>query len=132
MSITSLEITISRRRITVNFKSHTYPILFEEAERIGLNVKHMSPSVNSRLLELNEMYSEMGQKAMTDFDEVRSHGNEITNILEAFGVQIYFQQDKEWFYRAEERRWITMNDKSSWRRIKRENRRTIKSVLHIA
>jgi len=119
---------------TLNSKypSHSYPILFEEAQRAGLQVGHMPPKINTLLLELNEIYSEMGQKATTDFDESHSHGNEILNILEAPGIQICYQQDKDWFYRAEERRWITMNDKSSWRRIHRVGRRVRKATLHIA
>ncbi len=119
---------------TLNSKypSHNYPILFEEAQAIGLRVKHMDPSVNTQLLELSRLYSEMGQKATTDFDEIHSHGNEIINILEASAMQIYFQQDKDWFYRVEERRWITMNDNSSWRLIKLQQGKIIKSVLHIS
>jgi len=108
------------------------PILFDEGRKIGLKVKHAQPGVNTLLLELNSLYSEMGQKATTDFDEIRAHGNEILNILEAPEIQIYFQQDKDWFYRAEERRWITMNDMSSWRQMERKKGRLAKSVLHIA
>jgi len=114
------------------YPSHSFPILFEEAQRIGLPIEHMDPSINTMLLELNELYSEMGQKATTDFDEIHSHSNEIINIVEAGSVQIYFQHDKEWFYRAEERRWITMNDKSSWRKTMACRGRTTRSVLHIA
>lgn len=119
---------------TLNSKypSHSYPILFEEAQKIGLQVRHMEPSINTLLLELNELYSEMGQKATTDYDEIRAHGNEIINIQEAQGIQIYYQQDKDWFYRSEERRWITMNDESSWRRIDRINGKDVRSILHIA
>lgn len=98
------------------YPSHSYPILFEEARRIGLNVDHLPAPANTLLLQLNELYSEMGQRARTDFSENRSHSNEIINILEALGSQVYFQQDKDWFYRAEERRWIVMNDESSWRK----------------
>jgi hypothetical protein len=114
------------------YPSHNYPILFEEARKIGLNVGHMPPKINTLLLELNARYSEMGQKATTDFDEIHSHGNEILNIWESTDQQVYFQQDKDWFYRAEERRWITMNDNSSWRRIERVKGKTRKAVLHIA
>jgi hypothetical protein len=74
----------------------------------------------------------MGQRATTDFDELHAHGNEIVNILEADGIQICYQQDKDWFYRAEERRWITMNDRSSWRRIQSVGGRITTSILHIA
>lgn len=114
------------------YPSHSYPILLEEAQRIGLNAKPLAQPINDMLSELNEFYSEMGQKATTDFSEIRSHGNEILNILEMRDRLVYFKQDKDWFYRAEERRWITMNDKSGWRKIERVGRQLKKSVLHIA
>ena len=119
---------------TLNSKypSHNYPILLEEAKKIGLNVEHMPGKVNDLLLDLNELYIEMGQKATTDFDEHRAHSNEIVNIWEAPQVQVYYQQDKDWFYRAEERRWITMNDLSGWRRVTRVRGEILKESLHIA
>ncbi len=128
------EATAEQIASTLNSKypSHNYPILFEEARRIGLSVAYMPPQVNTLLLELNERYSEMGQRATTDFDEIHAHSNEILNIWESDSVQIYYQQDKDWFYRTEERRWITLNDNSSWRRIEQVEGKTIKSVLHIA
>lgn len=93
---------------TLNSKypSHSYPILLNEATKIGLKAVPLAADVNSLLLELNGLYSEMGQKATTDFDEIRAHGNEILNILEARDIQVLFQHDKDWFYRSEERRWI--------------------------
>lgn len=119
---------------TLNSKypSHSYPILLAEAQKIGLNAAPMPSGINADLLELNKLYSEMGQKATTDFDEIRAHGNEILNIMETAGLQVYFQQDKDWFYRSEERRWITMNDNSSWRRIQRTAGRIRKGIMHIA
>ena len=113
------------------YPSHSYPILLEEAKKIGLNVRQMLPETNALLLELNQRYSEMGQRATTDFDEIRSHGNEILNIWEAPGIQVFFQQDKDWFYRAEERRWITMNDNSGWHRIESAGGKTVSRRLHI-
>lgn len=119
---------------TLNSKypSHNYPILLEEAKKIGLNVQALSPEINALLLDLNERYSEMGQRATTDFDEQRSHSNEILNIWEAADIQVYYQEDKDWFYRSEERRWITMNDNSSWRRIERIKDKIKRGLLHIA
>ncbi len=119
---------------TLNSKypSHGYPILIEEARRIGLKVNHLTPEINTLLLELNELYSEMGQRATTDFDDTHAHGNEILNIWESSGVLVYYQQDKDWFYRTEERRWISLNDNSSWRRVAKNGGKVEKSILHIA
>lgn len=119
---------------TLNSKypSHSYPILMDEAIKIGLKAERMPEKANNLLLQLNAYYSEMGQKATTDFDEFRAHGNEIVNIWETSNVQVFYQQDKDWFYRAEERRWITLNDNSSWRRIDRQGNKIKKTMLHVA
>ncbi|BDU22425.1 hypothetical protein [Dyella sp. GSA-30] len=127
------ETTGERIAQTLNSKypSHSYPILLEEARKIGLNATHLSPEINSLLLELHQQYAEMGQKASTDFDECHAHSNEILNIWETGGMQIFFQQDKDWFYRSDERRWITMNDHSGWRRVQRVGGKIKKELLHI-
>jgi hypothetical protein len=114
------------------YPSHSFPILLTEAQRIGLNATPMDKETHALLLELNKQYSEMGQRATTDFDECNAHGNEILNILETCSVQIFYQQDKDWFYRTEERRWITMNENSSWRRNELVDGRIKKSIFHIA
>lgn len=119
---------------TLNSKypSHSYPILLNEATKIGLKAEPLAPEVNALLLELNRLYSEMGQKATTDFDEIRAHGNEILNILEGKDLQVFYQHDKDWFYRSEERRWITLNDESSWRRIERVGGKLRRSIMHVS
>jgi hypothetical protein len=125
---------VQRIATTLNsrYPSHGYPILLEEARRIGLQARPMDGRVNALLLELTAVYSEMGQKATTDFSEVRAHGNEIVNILEIAGRQVFYKLDKDWFYRAEERRWITMNDQSDWHLVTRARGRVVRTVLHIA
>ncbi len=114
------------------YPSHGYPILLKEAQNIGINATLMSKKEHSLLLELNEFYSEMGQRATTDFDELNSHGNEILNILEANGMQFYYQQDKDWFYRVQERRWFTMNENSAWFRNQWQGKKVSKTVFHIS
>jgi hypothetical protein len=73
----------------------------------------------------------MGQRAITDYDEENHHDNEITNILESAGVQVFYQVEKDWHYRKEERRWVAMNDLSSWYRCQRVDGRVSKSKFHI-
>lgn len=119
------------RQLNESYPSHSYPITLREAKRIGLNARELGTSLNDRLLELNALYAEMGQKALTDYDQFSYHSHEIVNIVEGRGVQVFFQTDKDWNYRKEERRWAPMNDQSSWRRIQRVGKRTNQTVLHI-
>ena len=102
-----------------------------EAKRIGLPVVDLDPEVDLLLQELNLLYSEMGQRAITDFDEWDNHDNEITNILEGDGLQMFYQVEKDWHYRKEERRWTSMNDVSSWFRCRMREGKMVKDKLHI-
>lgn len=119
------------RHLNSAYPSHQYPITIREAERVGLHVAPLDPVINDLLIELNELYSEMGQAAVTDYDELNQHNNEIIGILESRDLQVYFQNDKDWHYRAEERRWVTLNDASSWRKIQRAGGEIRSSILHI-
>jgi Serine dehydrogenase proteinase len=113
------------------YPSHNYPITFREAKRIGLNVEQMDDDVNALLFELNEIYSEMGESATTDFDEKNSHDNSIIKLMEASGTLIYYQLDKDWHYRSEERRWVTLNEKSIWRKAELVKGKVAISQLHV-
>ena len=118
-------------QLNSSYPSHSYPILPREARRLGLAVQDLPPPLNDLLLGLHKLYSEMGQVALTDYDERNYHNNEIVNILEAPGFQIFYQVDKDWHYRTEERRWVPMNDNSSWRRVVERNGEPVQSVFHM-
>jgi hypothetical protein len=118
-------------RLNSHYPSHTYPITLREAKRIGLNAPPLEPGISKMLFELNELYAEMGQRALTDYDEHNYHDNGIVNIIEGRGVQIFYQADKDWHYRKEERRWVPMNDKSGWRKAEWVRGRMVTSVFHI-
>lgn len=113
------------------YPSHSYPITLREARRIGLNAEPLNQALNEALLELNEIYSEMGQQATTDFDETNSHDASILNILEGRGLQTFFQNDKDWHYRASERRWVSLHDNSGWRKAELVDGKVSVSVFHI-
>lgn len=113
------------------YPSHSYPIMLREARRIGLNAESIDEGTNQLLCELHEIYSEMGQRASTDFDERNSHDNSILNIIEGKGLQIFFQNDKDWHYRTEERRWVALNEKSSWRKAELVKGKLTVSVFHV-
>lgn len=113
------------------YPSHDYPITLGEAQRIGLNAEPMDQGLNDLLLELNGVYSEMGQKALTDFDEHNYHNNEISSVIERNGSLIYYQMDKDWHYRQEERRWTALNDNSTWQKVERVGGRLKKAEFHV-
>ena len=119
------------QRLNSSYPAHHYPITAREARLAGLNVVDMDPETDQLLQDLNLLYSEMGQRAITDYDEENHHDNEITNILEGSGLQILYQVEKDWHYRKEERRWVPMNDLSAWYRCRKREGRIVKTKFHI-
>src|SRR2546428_5059346 len=119
------------RRLNSSYPAHQYPITSREARALGLDVKDLDPVRDGLLQELNLLYSEMGQRAITDYDELNHHDNEITNILEGRGLQVFYQVEKDWHYRKEERRWVPMNDVSAWYRARQRDGRVVKTKFHI-
>ena len=97
----------------------------------GSTIDDIDAETDQLLQELNLVYSEMGQRAITDYDDENHHDNEITNILERRGRQVFYQVEKDWHYRKEERRWVAINDVSSWYRCRRVRGRLSKTRLHI-
>ncbi len=119
------------RQLNSSYPAHQYPITSREARRLGLDIHDLDPKLDLMLQELNLLYSEMGQRAITDYDELNHHDNEITNILESRGLQVFYQVEKDWHYRKEERRWVPMNDVSAWYRCRRKDGRLQKQKFHI-
>jgi hypothetical protein len=119
------------RRLNSSYPAHQYPITSREARSLGLRVDDLDPALDELLQELNLLYSEMGQRAITDYDEENHHDNEITNILEGRGLQVLYQVEKDWHYRKEERRWVPMNDVSAWYRCRKKDGRVEKTKFHI-
>ena len=119
------------RRLNSSYPAHQYPITSREARRLGLDVQDIPTELDRLLQELNLLYSEMGQRAITDYDEEHHHDNEITNILEGKGAQVFYQVEKDWHYRKDERRWVSINDVSSWYRCATKNGKVVKEKFHI-
>jgi hypothetical protein len=119
------------RRLNSSYPAHQYPITSREAQKLGLDVRDIPEDLEPLLQELNLLYSEMGQRAITDYDEENHHDNEITNIVESRSMQVLYQIEKDWHYRKEERRWVSMNDVSAWYRCITQKGRVVKERLHI-
>lgn len=117
--------------LNYDYPSHTYPITAREARRLGLAVRDLDPEIEALLREFNQLYSEMAQARLTDFDPMNYHQNEICNVLEIPGRQVFYQVDKDWHYRKEERRWVPMHDKSAWYLCTRQQGKWQADRLHI-
>ena len=117
-------------KLNSGYPSHDYPILLREGQNIGLNIEKMDERLGEILDTLSELYAEMGQKTYTDYDENSYHDNNIANIIEMSGSQMYYQIDKDWFYRKEEQRWIVLNDESSWRKNEFEDEKIKNSICY--
>lgn len=102
------------RALNYDYPSHSYPITAREARRLGLNIYDLDPAVDALLRDLNHVYAEMAHAKNTDYDTLNYHNGEICNILETVGRQVFYQVDKDWHYRSEEKRWVPMNDQSGW------------------
>jgi len=122
--------TISRQ-LNSSYPSHSYPITAREARKLGLNVRDLGAREATMLRELNALYSHMANPILTDYDQENHHNHEICNILEIRDRQIYYQVDKDWHYRKEERRWIATNDKSGWQRVTLQNKRWVAETFYI-
>jgi hypothetical protein len=119
------------RQLNSTYPSHSYPITAREARKLGLNVRDLGTKEAGLLRELNALYSQMANPILTDYDQENHHNHEICNILEIRGRQIYYQVDKDWHYRKEERRWIATNDKSGWQRVTLKNKRWETETFYI-
>ena len=119
------------RVLNSDYPAHGYPITLREAQRIGLPAKPLDPEVDELLIQLGQVYAEMGQRADTDFDPRNYHSNEIRKIIETRGLQLYYQVDTDWHYIETERRWTSLNDRSSWREIRPGNGEQRGKIVHL-
>jgi hypothetical protein len=119
------------RRLNSTYPSHSYPITAREARKLGLSVHDLGALEASLLRELNALYSHMAYPVLTDYDQENHHNQEVCNILEIRDRQIYYQVDKDWHYRKEERRWIATNDKSGWQRVTLKNKKWVPETFYI-
>lgn len=114
-----------------DFPSHGYPILLREAKRLGLDVTPLDRAIERDLIELNELYSAMGKRHRTDYDEHNHHDTEVVSIHETAGAMTFFQIDKDWHWRESDRTWISTNDQSKWRTRERIADKVVEDELHI-
>ena len=106
------------RALNSEYPAHGYPITLREAQRLGLPAEPLAPEIDELLIALGRLYAEMSQRMTTDFDPRNYHSGEIRKIIETRDAMLYYQVDRDWHYRETERRWTSLNDRSSWRELR--------------
>lgn len=99
------------------YPSHGYPITNKEAKLMGLPIRDLDKELQAELSELNHLYSEITQKCFTDYNEYKYHNNQVYTIVESSNHQIFYQSDKDFVWRRDDKQWITTNDRSGWKEI---------------
>jgi hypothetical protein len=117
--------------LTGAYPAHDYPILFPEAKEIGIPVKKMEQDLENILASLQQYYVEAGELKRTDQDQDHHHDHEITTLAERGGKMVFFRNDRDWYYRSEERRWLPMHQRDSWYVGELRKGKTVERVLHI-
>ncbi|HMD69657.1 MAG TPA: hypothetical protein VKF42_12305 [Chitinivibrionales bacterium] len=118
--------------LTREYPAHGYPIMLSEARRIGIPAKEMKPNIEKVLSDLQRYYVEAGKQNRIDTDQDHHHDYELTAIAERKGRMVFFRLDRDWYYRAEERRWLPMNaSKDGWYAVELHKGMTIEKRLHI-
>ena len=101
-------------KLNYTYPAHGYPITTREAKKIGLNIKNIAEEIQDDLNNLQLLYGELTDEAITDYDNNSYHNHSIYSVVETIGVQIVYQNNFDKFYRENEKRYITLNDLSGW------------------
>lgn len=115
------------QRLNHDYPAHGYPITVREAKKMGLPVKDLSDEVMTLLNELQLTYSELTEEKITDYDRTSYHDNTIYSVVETDNQQITYQHNFDKFYLENEKRYVTFNDQSGWKRSYFDTKGKLKS-----
>jgi hypothetical protein len=82
--------------------------------------------------ELSPIENKYNNKVSVSQNELNHHDNGIIKVMEVQGKQIFYQIEKDWHYLAEERRYISLNEESSWREVQHINNELDIKKLYIS
>eukprot|EP01097_Dermamoeba_algensis_P007697 TRINITY_DN4912_c0_g1_i2.p1 TRINITY_DN4912_c0_g1~~TRINITY_DN4912_c0_g1_i2.p1 ORF type:complete len:470 (+),score=96.92 TRINITY_DN4912_c0_g1_i2:46-1410(+) len=95
--------------------SHTYPIPIGEAKSLGLRVSEVSSDLESMLVDLTQIYRHTASARVSYYNLEYLHKNEILNVHETIGKQIFYQVDLDQFKSVTSNQTVLVNVKSSWK-----------------
>ena len=103
------------KTLITGYPSHGFPIMLNEAQRIGLKAK---PTDNSELdrtmMDLISLYSAYGEFQRMDTDVNNHRDNEVKVIIEREGRVVHFREQSDWTWTSDGREWTPINQKAGW------------------
>ena len=103
--------------LNFNYPDHSYPIMLKEAQKLGLNAEKLESAPNEWLMDLNHLYSKSCKVALTEYNPLKQHTNQIWEIIEMEGEKMFYQLDFESQYNKELRYWLEAKEKSAWKSV---------------
>lgn len=75
-----------------SYPAHGYPIVFKEAQQIGLPVEAISEDINNIIWELVKVYSLISKRIITDINQNFRHIEEIPVLIDSSNRRTFFSE----------------------------------------
>jgi Serine dehydrogenase proteinase len=101
-------------KLNYDYPAHGYPITLREAKKIGLPALPMAENILDLINELVLVYSHVTNTFVTDYDNTSYHNNSVLSVIETQERQVRYQYNYDKVYIENQKKYITVNDDSSW------------------
>ena len=102
--------------LVYDYPSHGYPILFNEAKNIGLNVEMLPDAISNTLWDLLKYYRAITLEKLTNLSTEWYHIERNEVVIEAVGKRIVRRYSFDRKLSPLEKKWQTSNDNSNWKK----------------
>ena len=94
------------RALCFGFPSHSYPIMLQEAQRMGLKAKPLPAGLDRQLRALDALYDRVATQACEYRDSDNYNSTFIPFFAERLGMQIYERADANVSFKSDLNRWV--------------------------
>lgn len=102
--------------LVYNYPAHGFPILMEEAKKIGLDAEPLSPDIYLLIWDLFKYYQSITSNQITHISTEHYHTERNELLIETVGKRLVRRYSYDRIFSALEHLWQTANDNSSWKK----------------
>jgi hypothetical protein len=102
--------------LVYDYPSHGFPILFDEAKKIGLTVEMLPNQVSNTLWDLWKYQSAITSEKITNYNPEWYHVEQNVVVIETVGKRLVRRYSFDNKFSTSERRWQYANNNSSWKK----------------